>query len=305
MVNGGMVAGSEGLPGEGAHVYPFADGSLASPSVLHVLGPPAAAPCEGPARELAFEPLSMPRSVPWAGVACGELAGRRTRILSVALGDGAMYLRVGGVGHFAVTADGTRIVVDAERADQAMMASGLFGPAAALALARRNIYVLHASAVQLPGRGVVAFLGDSGDGKSTLAALLARLDAARVADDQLLLSDPVDPHVLPHFPQLKLQPCEQDALTALPARLPLAALVRLRPAAPGTSCGWRWLSPSAAFCELARHTIATSLFPPDLLATQLDFAAGVVSQVPVGELLVPRRLDVGAEVLGELGAIAA
>jgi hypothetical protein len=89
----------------------------------------------------------------------------------------------------------------------------LLGPVLGLLLHQRGLFVLHASAVALEA-GVVAFLGHSGRGKSTTAAMLHARGGAVVADDAVALdlAAPGGPAALPGFPQLKLWP---DAVTAL------------------------------------------------------------------------------------------
>jgi hypothetical protein len=89
----------------------------------------------------------------------------------------------------------------------------LLGPVLGLLLHQRGLFVLHASAVALDG-GVVAFLGHSGRGKSTTAAVLYARGGAVVADDAMAVDLAADggPAALPGFPQLKLLP---DAVTAL------------------------------------------------------------------------------------------
>jgi hypothetical protein len=54
-------------------------------------------------------------------------------------------------------------------------------------LAHRGALVLHASAVQRPGGGVIAFAGESGWGKSTLAAALAVRGCRLLGDDSATL----------------------------------------------------------------------------------------------------------------------
>jgi hypothetical protein len=53
--------------------------------------------------------------------------------------------------------------------------------------AHKGHLVLHASAVQLPGGRVVAFLGESGWGKSTLAAALQERGSELISDDSISL----------------------------------------------------------------------------------------------------------------------
>jgi hypothetical protein len=76
----------------------------------------------------------------------------------------------------------------------------------------RGRLVLHASAVLTP-RGAVAFAGETGQGKSTLAASLARRGFSVVADDCLLLEEERDySAVVRSYPGLRLWP---DAVAEL------------------------------------------------------------------------------------------
>lgn len=77
---------------------------------------------------------------------------------------------------------------------------------------------LHASAVVHDG-GVFAFTGASGEGKSTLAAALAKAGFSAFCDDVLVL-DPIGAMALPGHKRLKLW---KDAL-ALTGHLPLGAV---------------------------------------------------------------------------------
>ncbi len=75
----------------------------------------------------------------------------------------------------------------------------------------------------------VAFVGETGAGKSTLAAYLAREAGwLRLADDVLpvALGGAGGPAALPHFPQLKLPAAEQVG-PGVPQRMPLRAVYAL------------------------------------------------------------------------------
>jgi hypothetical protein len=212
------------------------------------------------------------------------------------------FLVISGAGAFAISRE--RIEVDPEPgADEAAVEEALLGPALALAFARKGVFVLHASAVVLRG-GVIGFLGESGAGKSTLARLLveagaiAQGDVALAADDLLAVGP--EPAALPHFPQLKLDPASMAAIADLAPSYPLLALCVLEPAPPTAVVSSEALPPGSAAAEILRHTIAGSLFAEDLLTEHLGFAAGIAGRVPVQQLTVPRRLDVGAEVLQHL-----
>ena len=114
---------------------------------------------------------------------------------------------------------------------------------------------------------------------------------ARAADDLLAIEGPF---ALPHYPQLKLDTAAMAAIMALEPRYPLLGLYEL---APGEAVGTETLPAVSAAALILRHTIAGRLFASDLLAEQLDFAAGLAGLVPVRRLRVPRRMNVGGEVL--------
>jgi len=81
----------------------------------------------------------------------------------------------------------------------------LFGSAFGALLHQRGLLVLHASAIDTE-HGAVLFVGQSGNGKSTLAAALHKRGYRILADDvcALALDSAGQPVVLPGFPQLKL-----------------------------------------------------------------------------------------------------
>ena len=75
-----------------------------------------------------------------------------------------------------------------------------------LVLSRRERIVLHASAV-LTRHGVIAFVGKSGQGKSTLAASFAREGCALVSDDCLVLrAEHGGWTAIPSYPGVRLWP---------------------------------------------------------------------------------------------------
>ena len=243
---------------------------------------------------VAFPPEALPEAITvFDGNA--RVGARECRVRCLAT-PGRDFLEVSGAGAFAILREQDRIEVDPEPgAAEAAVEEALLGPAFALALARRGVFMLHASAVALSG-GVIGFLGESGAGKSTLARLLVEAGegVALAADDLLAIEGAT---ALPHFPQLKLGPAAMAGILGLQPRYPLLGLYEL---APGERVGIEDLPALSAAALLLRHTIAGRLFAKDLLAEQLDFAAGLAGKVAVRRLRVPRRLDVGGEVLGLL-----
>jgi hypothetical protein len=95
----------------------------------------------------------------------------------------------------------------------------LLGPVLADILLSRGQLPLHASAVQTPS-GVIALVGRSGQGKSTLAAALNVLGAPLHGDDLIAIS-PRDAEVPRGLGRVKLNPDVLSALGASAAELPV------------------------------------------------------------------------------------
>lgn len=116
-------------------------------------------------------------------------------------------------------------VAAAAGADPAAVRALVLGPALGVLLHQRGVLALHASSVLLD-RGVVAFLGRSGAGKSTMAAALHRRGHALVADDITAVEAAADEiGVLPAFPRLKLFPEAAAAVGLDPDTLPRVSAV--------------------------------------------------------------------------------
>jgi hypothetical protein len=186
----------------------------------------------------------------------------------------------------------------------------LLGPVLGLLLHQRGLLVLHASAVAIDG-GVAAFLGHSGRGKSTTAAMLHARGCAVVADDVVAvdLGASGGPVALPGFPQLKLWP---DAITALgetPGDLPrIHAGEEKRARAVGTtettprplrrlyvltdadSLGLEPLGGHAAVFELLQHSYVAAALERLGSSVHLTRCAHLAAAVPVRRLRRPRRL---------------
>jgi len=176
-----------------------------------------------------------------------------------------------------------------------LIEEALVGTALILALALRGVWCLHASAVAVDGQAV-ALLGESGYGKSTLAAYLASdpdLPWRRAGDDVLPVAMTQAGLVaLPHFPQLKLAPDAQPA-AGLPQSLPLQAVYVL--AGPAQGSGGVAVEPlgtAEASLALVRHTVAARLFDRELLAQHLGFCAGASASLPLHRMFYPHRWDV-------------
>ena len=109
--------------------------------------------------------------------------------LHIGRGKGRYVLRFPDLADFDVSQSGRRIVAHLHsRVAVATLRHFFLDQVLPLALGRLGRTAIHASAVLLPGIGVVAFAGGTGCGKSTLAAALARQGGAVLSDDCLVLA---------------------------------------------------------------------------------------------------------------------
>jgi hypothetical protein len=154
-------------------------------------------------------------------------------------------LRFPDLADFEVSADGASV--------QGFPAPGVTSPTVEhlylnqvlpLALSRQGKLVLHGSAVDIGGQGV-AFLGESGRGKSTLAASFATEGTRFLTDDGLLL-EWVGSRcmIIPSHPSIRLWEDSREALVNERASL--------APAVSFTSKSRFLAGPGIAFCDQAR-----------------------------------------------------
>jgi hypothetical protein len=125
----------------------------------------------------------------------------------------SLLLVVPGAGRFAVR-DGAEVTIEmVDNPDMALLRLYFFGSVMGLVCHQRGILPLHASAVAFDGQAI-AFCGDPGMGKSTLAAFCVKAGARLVADDVLVVSIEGGSYVManPGMPKVKLW---RDALEAL------------------------------------------------------------------------------------------
>lgn len=225
--------------------------------------------------------------------------GNRWREVTCHAGPAGYRVLVEDIGAFGVAADGrwAALLEANPAAPPSAIVEAALGPALILALAIRGAWCLHASAVSCGGR-LLAFTGESGNGKSTLAAYLDTQGASgfrRIADDVTPLAlGPGGLNALPHYPQLKLPPEKQPSRLA-PERLPLTALYRLTPLPREADLPdgglLQPLERREAALTLVRHTIAARLFDRELLARHMDFCATAAALLPVRQILYPHRRD--------------
>ncbi len=117
---------------------------------------------------------------------------------------------ISGVGRFTVT-DGAHVLIEPLKSrGPSTWRLPLLGSVLALLLEQRGLFVLHAGAVDVGGFAA-AFLGEKGQGKSTLNAALAQSGFPLLSDDVVALMWPRDdktelPLALSGFAQIKLVP---------------------------------------------------------------------------------------------------
>ena len=132
-----------------------------------------------------------------------------------------IYFSYKDVGTFFVRGGNEVVVAPMPGVEAHVLRLFVLGTILAAVLHQRGLLVLHASAV-LVGGEAVAFLGQRGSGKSTIAASLQARDHRLIADDLVVvdLSDPQVIRILPGFPQFKLWPDAVASLGVNPEDLP-------------------------------------------------------------------------------------
>jgi len=124
------------------------------------------------------------------------------------------YIAFGTVGHFAIHRDGLIEYETLPDTDSGILGLVMLGVVSATLLQMRGQLALHASAIDIAGRGVV-FMGNKGAGKSTTAASFIRAGHRLLTDDVLPIQLEPAPRLIPGFAQIKLSAEAMDSI-ALP-----------------------------------------------------------------------------------------
>jgi hypothetical protein len=226
------------------------------------------------------------------------------------LEDGSHVLRVHGLCDFVIEQGGATVVCQPDpAADPGYLPILLRGTLLSFLLGISGASVLHASAVEIDG-AAIAFVGMSGSGKSTMAALLCS-DGARLISDDVLRVEVAGnrPICLCGSTELRLRPAAADILErfspAPPSRVvadgrlavnpPLVASDRMRLGAiivplPSRSCSTLKLhqqAPVDAIFSLVRFPRIAGWRSPELLQNQFDVLTRLGSDVPVFHAVVP------------------
>ena len=191
--------------------------------------------------------------------------------------------------------------------------AGLLTQVLSFALLERGTEHLHATVVTV-GDVAVAFAGQPGAGKSTLAAAFVAAGDRLTTDDILVLAPGPSGFVAqPAYPRLRLWPeaaqrLLPDARTSrLSARSPklVVALPRSSWSAepmplariyvlgrPATDVRTAAITGIRAFRALGENTYNTSVTEPERIRRHFGFTASVAGSVPMARLWYPRRFGV-------------
>lgn len=235
------------------------------------------------------------------------------------LPDGSSYRRWTDLFEFLVTPDARRIHARmlSDTHEEALLAY-LLVDALSFSMVRLGWEPLHATAV-LTDRGAAAFLGESGDGKSTLAALFLHGGFRVLTDDMLVLTADGDRFLAqPGPPRIKLYReiarrlfgagCRGVPMNGVTEKLiipldrqqavrqphPLTALYLIHNDEAGCSDRRpviRRLSPAQALPRILAGTAGHCPSGADRLQRQFDFVTRLVQRVPVKTLSYRRSQD--------------
>jgi hypothetical protein len=229
---------------------------------------------------------------------------------------GTVYLSWPGLFDFVVSPDGRRVLGrPLARSSFEAFQGYLLSQVLSFSLLKRGIEPIHATVVVIEGHAV-GFLGDSGAGKSSLAAVFLQSGHRLLTDDLLVLrSDGEDVLAYPGLSRVKLFPdiagplLGEDAGTPMNdrtsklivplqpdmfqrSRVPLGALYVLFPSPKDRGeIKIHALSKRRAFIELTKNTFNPLVTDRDRLRSQLVTAAEVSNRVPIRGISFPRSLS--------------
>ncbi len=226
--------------------------------------------------------------------------------------DGSHLLRFESTCDVVVDRDAARVTVHmVEGVPQAMGGVIVGGTVLSYLLMLRGEIVLHASAVEVAGRGV-GFVGSSGMGKTTLATLLCRDGGLLITDDVLRLSRDDDGayRCALGATELRLRAVAAAGLTnefaetgshrrtaddrralsvpvAISEEVSLSALLIPRPRRDGVVVSLTRVPPAAAALSLLSFPRILGIRDPRLLTDQFDQMSALAERVPVFVADVP------------------
>jgi hypothetical protein len=223
-------------------------------------------------------------------------------------------------GEFLISGDFTSIrwIENGARAD--LMPILFAGTVLAFYLTMRHQLVLHASAVAR-GEWALAFVGQSGRGKSTLAALAAVAGARVITDDVLLVDVEGTPRCRGSAGELRLRDGAASIAAAVPTAerrataderiglvcadvepdwVNLGAVVIPYPSRESDEIEVVTVPPSDAVFRLLAFPRVHGLRSPIVLRRQFEMLSELLRRVPVYEVIVPWGPPYGATLADQL-----
>ena len=238
-----------------------------------------------------------------------------TKLASCDVVDGQRRVDVEGVGRFHVDIRCDTVTAYARAGvSSATMEETYSRSVLPIVLQARGTEVLHASAVC--AGGVLAFCGDSGAGKSTIAFGLSRRGHQLCADDSLAIGVRGPSAVAFPLPfEMRLRPRAAaffgvEARTpddrCRPSELPLAALFVLERSEGdlhGVGVSVERLRPPASVPALLAHAYCFSLEDPDLKRAMVGHYVDLAGRVPVFALRFRPGLEMLPPMLDRIEAV--
>jgi hypothetical protein len=234
------------------------------------------------------------------------------------LRDGSIYLRWPELADFLVSSDGFQITFGLGPAPHEAFQVYLLGQALSFALVKTGFEPLHSTSVVIDG-SAVAFLGNSGFGKSSLAASFVGAGYPLLTDDLLLFRHNGEGlYGYPGPPRIKLfpkvareflksnlegvpmnnntrklvMPLFENQVHRTAARLKaIYVLNSPRNVFRKQRTKMAQLHPREAFVSLLRNTFNRLLIDPERLKRQFAILAQLVAKVPVFVVSYPRVLS--------------
>ena len=221
----------------------------------------------------------------------GWVGGSSRRVEVLISSMGYLLKIVDGCGFF-ISSDGKTITaIESQPEVNPLGRETLLGPVLVFALALQNIWCLHASAV-LYKESLIAIAGESGYGKSTLAAYLSLCPGWRLAADDILPVQLTADGLIasPRFPQLKL-PADSQPSVGFPEQVSLKNIVLLERHGGADVSGLVTLAPAQAVQCFLAHIAGTRMFGEYLLERHLYFSSQAAQQVATYRLPYPHHRE--------------
>lgn len=251
---------------------------------------------------------------------CAELNGAVTRVgdgITVRASAEAFSFHWRGIGK-AFVRKGCDVIIEPETGiDESDLSPYISGSILAVLLHQRGRMVLHASAVVIGGLAI-AFLGEKGAGKSTLAAFLQNRGYMLLTDDLVPVKFVADEvHAIPGFPRIRLWPDAVKSIGLDPQTLPRinsfinklshscfdnfsngpVRLDRIYVLVEDSEIGIEKLGPQESFIEITKNCyLSRYMDATGQTANHFRHCEALVASVPIFKLKRPHDFNLLSEV---------